>query len=692
MRSAPSAGSGAELLHAGRRRAADAAARDPRAHRGGGRAPPAPHRQRLPRRRRQHPPDRALRRARSATRSARALAAGREILAACIELGGSVTGEHGIGVEKMTELGLAFGADDLALMQRVRAVFDPDGRANPGKIFPTPGRVRRAARAAPAGGAVTRARRRARSDDVARRCSRRLGAAGVVDAERPSGLRDRRASCRRAGRPAGAMPTSSRRPSPPRAAVGAALVPLGRGAHRGLGHPPGALRRRARRPSASTAIRDYTPADMTVTVEAGVTFADLADAARARRAVAADRAAAPGRDDGRRACSPPISPVRSPPREGRVRDYVIGIARRSPPPACAARAGGRVVKNVAGYDLMKLFIGSLGTLAVADRGDVQGAAAARAPARSRARRPWHARGARARGGDRRCARRLASSGDLGDRGARARRAVVVRLGGVAADVAARARASSGRSARAARRRDRARCRRRRPAVGARFATGARLPGRAGGRARRAARDAAGAAPGARRRGDGRARRRRPDAGSPTRARGVLTLALATGAPRARAPRGAHAASPTPTARISSSSACPIALASTDRGVASAAAGAAAHAADEGGARSRRGARTGSLRRTHLMDRHPRRGIPAGRLRADRALSRLRPLRSLSQRLSDVRGSSATRPTRRAVAFISCARSRRVGSPSTPTPSCISISASDAAAARPRVRPASPTAS
>jgi glycolate oxidase len=76
---------------------------------------------------------------RDADESARALAAGREILMACLELGGSVTGEHGIGVEKMTELGVAFGPDDLALMQRVRAVFDPDGRANPGKIFPTPG-------------------------------------------------------------------------------------------------------------------------------------------------------------------------------------------------------------------------------------------------------------------------------------------------------------------------------------------------------------------------------------------------------------------------------------------------------------------------------------------------------------------------------------------------------------------------
>ncbi len=68
----------------------------------------------------------------------RVLAAGREILQACIELGGSVTGEHGIGVEKIRELGLSFGAEDLDVMRRVRTAFDPAGRANPGKIFPTP--------------------------------------------------------------------------------------------------------------------------------------------------------------------------------------------------------------------------------------------------------------------------------------------------------------------------------------------------------------------------------------------------------------------------------------------------------------------------------------------------------------------------------------------------------------------------
>ena len=67
---------------------------------------------------------------------ARVLAAGREILEACVALGGSITGEHGIGVEKIGQVPLLFGPDDLRAMARLRAVFDPEGRANPHKIFP----------------------------------------------------------------------------------------------------------------------------------------------------------------------------------------------------------------------------------------------------------------------------------------------------------------------------------------------------------------------------------------------------------------------------------------------------------------------------------------------------------------------------------------------------------------------------
>ncbi|HZP95303.1 MAG TPA: FAD-linked oxidase C-terminal domain-containing protein [Candidatus Limnocylindria bacterium] len=68
--------------------------------------------------------------------------AGREILTACVEAGGSITGEHGVGMEKNCYMPLQFTGADLAAMRRLKDAFDPAGLANPGKIFPTPGRCR----------------------------------------------------------------------------------------------------------------------------------------------------------------------------------------------------------------------------------------------------------------------------------------------------------------------------------------------------------------------------------------------------------------------------------------------------------------------------------------------------------------------------------------------------------------------
>ena len=68
---------------------------------------------------------------------ARVLAAGAEILRACVEAGGVISGEHGIGSEKREFMGLVFSEADLDAMRRLRAAFDPDGVCNPGKIFPT---------------------------------------------------------------------------------------------------------------------------------------------------------------------------------------------------------------------------------------------------------------------------------------------------------------------------------------------------------------------------------------------------------------------------------------------------------------------------------------------------------------------------------------------------------------------------
>jgi glycolate oxidase len=60
------------------------------------------------------------------------------ILDLCIDHGGSITGEHGVGVEKKAKMSRQFTAEDLDTMQLVRCAFDPAGLANPGKLFPTP--------------------------------------------------------------------------------------------------------------------------------------------------------------------------------------------------------------------------------------------------------------------------------------------------------------------------------------------------------------------------------------------------------------------------------------------------------------------------------------------------------------------------------------------------------------------------
>jgi glycolate oxidase len=61
-----------------------------------------------------------------------------EILTYCIEAGGAITGEHGVGMDKRAYMAQMFGADDLDAMQLVRCAFDPSRSCNPGKIFPTP--------------------------------------------------------------------------------------------------------------------------------------------------------------------------------------------------------------------------------------------------------------------------------------------------------------------------------------------------------------------------------------------------------------------------------------------------------------------------------------------------------------------------------------------------------------------------
>ena len=61
-----------------------------------------------------------------------------EIMAVCVEAGGTITGEHGVGLDKRRYMSLVHDPDELDAMRRIKSVFDPVGRMNPGKVLPDP--------------------------------------------------------------------------------------------------------------------------------------------------------------------------------------------------------------------------------------------------------------------------------------------------------------------------------------------------------------------------------------------------------------------------------------------------------------------------------------------------------------------------------------------------------------------------
>jgi glycolate oxidase len=82
---------------------------------------------------------------RDADQKARVMKAGMEILQLCVEMGGTISGEHGVGLEKIDAMRLVFTEADIRSQVRVKQAFDQKNLANPGKMFPLPEEVRRAA-------------------------------------------------------------------------------------------------------------------------------------------------------------------------------------------------------------------------------------------------------------------------------------------------------------------------------------------------------------------------------------------------------------------------------------------------------------------------------------------------------------------------------------------------------------------
>ena len=269
---------------------------------------------------------------------------GAEILETSVAMGGTVTGEHGVGVEKLKSMCVQFAPAEREQMLAVKRAFDPAGLLNPGKVIPTLQRCaeygKHARQARPA--AVSRAAAVLSGRSPDRRCR------GLVERVRDAQRRRPRRCCIAAAAPR----TSTARRRAATCSTCAALAGIVElradraGRHRARRHAAGRTRGAARRAGPVPAVR--------------------AAALRRRRRRSA-------------AWSPPGWPGRRARRPAAVRDYVLGATLLNGRGE-VLRFGGQVMKNVAGYDVSRA-ARRLARHARRDpRGVAEGAAAAPAEA------------------------------------------------------------------------------------------------------------------------------------------------------------------------------------------------------------------------------------------------------------------------------------------------------------------------
>ncbi len=280
-------------------------------------------------------------------------AASREIMQACVEAGGTITGEHGVGIDKRNYMHLIHGPDTLDAMATVKLVFDPEGRSNPGKVLPDDVWVRAAA-----------PRSRTRSRDRAAPAIDRIRAALAAHARVEPG--DDRWRTPGGPAPCVAFPSDTDQVAAILRACTESGLSVGPA---GAGSWLGAWGLNRERPGpvdvvVSTEVMDsvvhYEPADLTVTAGAGVTLDRLARvAAEGGQWLAVDAHPA-GTLGGLVATASSGGLVAG---FGATRDHVLGLTVVTGD-GRVLELGGRVVKNVAGFDLLKLVIGSWGTLGV----------------------------------------------------------------------------------------------------------------------------------------------------------------------------------------------------------------------------------------------------------------------------------------------------------------------------------------
>jgi len=242
--------------------------------------------------------------------------AGLEIMKESVELGGTITGEHGVGVEKLEAMHMVFSEDDLDAQRAVRHAFDPEQRINPGKAIPAP------ARTGPA--------EEARGRDIS-----------GVDELTPATTEE---ACE--------IVTQAFR-------EGTALLPEGKGRWRAFGNKTD-RDLLTLRSTGLASIVEYDPPNQTITVEAGISLEELQEALKPNRQWLPIRpflgkTTTLGSMLALGACGPERL------RYGAPRDLLLGLRFVSGTGRLIS-TGGKVVKNVAGYDLGRLLAGSAGTL------------------------------------------------------------------------------------------------------------------------------------------------------------------------------------------------------------------------------------------------------------------------------------------------------------------------------------------
>ena len=285
--------------------------------------------------------------------------AGQEILDTCLSLGGTITGEHGIGLEKLDAMYSMFSPAELATMRKVKSVFDPNDILNPGKLLPGPDHI---GADKPLPMVVDRATttRKAVSQDLFRRlaevvCPERV----MIDSEitgryEVDGLTPTAVVFASNTEQVSQIVKAGNK-------FGVPIIPWGGGSKQGIGPCLSATGIVLCLESMKQII-DLDASNLTAQVEAGIVNGEL------QRQLIGHRLFFP--------LDPPFAETStiggqlaanaSGPRRlmyGTARDLVLGVTVVTPT-GDIIRAGGKTMKNVAGFDLCKMFIGSCGTLGI----------------------------------------------------------------------------------------------------------------------------------------------------------------------------------------------------------------------------------------------------------------------------------------------------------------------------------------